>query len=42
VLADGQRVRLAWKPQHTFVIGPAAEPITPGDLSEEVEVDSDG
>jgi spermidine/putrescine transport system ATP-binding protein len=42
VLADGQRVRLAWKPQHTFVIGPAAEPITPGDLTEEVEVDSDG
>jgi spermidine/putrescine transport system ATP-binding protein len=23
-LADGQRVRLAWKPQHTFVIGRAA------------------
>jgi len=23
VLADGQRVRLTWKPQHTFVIGPA-------------------
>ena len=22
-LADGQRVRLTWKPQHTFVIGPA-------------------
>lgn len=21
-LADGQRVRLTWKPQHTFVIGP--------------------
>jgi spermidine/putrescine transport system ATP-binding protein len=42
VLADGQRVRLAWKPQHTFVIGPAAEPTTTGDLTEEVEVDSDG
>jgi spermidine/putrescine transport system ATP-binding protein len=26
VLADGQRVRLTWKPQHTFVIGPAAGP----------------
>ena len=25
-LADGQRVRLTWKPQHTFVIGPAAGP----------------
>ena len=24
VLRDGQRVRLTWKPQHTFVIGPAA------------------
>jgi len=24
VLADGQRVRLTWNPQHTFVIGPAA------------------
>jgi len=24
VLADGQRVRLTWKPQHTFVIGPAS------------------
>jgi spermidine/putrescine transport system ATP-binding protein len=23
VLADGQRVRLTWKPQHTFVISPA-------------------
>ncbi len=22
-LADGQRVRLTWKPQHTFVIGPS-------------------
>jgi spermidine/putrescine transport system ATP-binding protein len=27
VLADGQRVRLTWKPQHTFVIGPAAGPV---------------
>jgi len=26
-LADGQRVRLTWKPQHTFVIGPAVGPI---------------
>jgi spermidine/putrescine transport system ATP-binding protein len=26
VLADGQRVRLTWKPQHTFVIGPADGP----------------
>jgi spermidine/putrescine transport system ATP-binding protein len=35
VLADGQRVRLTWKPQHTFVIGPAAGPIlTPEELEE--------
>ena len=27
VLADGQRVRLTWKPQHTFVIGPAVGPL---------------
>jgi len=26
-LADGQRVRLTWKPQHTFVIGPAVGPL---------------
>ncbi len=25
VLADGQRVRLTWKPQHTFVIDPAPD-----------------
>jgi len=31
VLADGQRVRLTWKPQHTFVIGPAAGPENSGD-----------
>jgi hypothetical protein len=31
VLADGQRVRLTWKPQHTFVIGPAAGPETSGE-----------
>jgi spermidine/putrescine transport system ATP-binding protein len=31
VLGDGQRVRLSWKPQHTFVIGPAAGPATSGD-----------
>jgi spermidine/putrescine transport system ATP-binding protein len=30
-LADGQRVRLTWKPQHTFVIGPAAGPETSED-----------
>jgi spermidine/putrescine transport system ATP-binding protein len=35
VLADGQRVRLTWKPQHTFVIGPATGPIlTPEELEE--------
>jgi spermidine/putrescine transport system ATP-binding protein len=24
VLADGRRVRLTWKPQHTFILGPAS------------------
>ncbi|MGQ0607309.1 MAG: ABC transporter ATP-binding protein [Chloroflexota bacterium] len=41
VLADGQRVRLAWKPQHTFVIGPAAGPTAEGDPTEEVEAETD-
>jgi spermidine/putrescine transport system ATP-binding protein len=27
MLADGQRVRLTWKPQHTFVIGPPVGPL---------------
>lgn len=40
-LADGQRVRLAWKPQHTFVIGSAAEPTAEGDRTEEVEAETD-
>ena len=40
VLADGQRVRLTWKPQHTFVIGPAAGPETSGDAElEETQTD---
>ena len=40
VLADGQRVRLTWKPQHTFVIGPAAGPETSGDAElEEAQTD---
>jgi spermidine/putrescine transport system ATP-binding protein len=40
VLADGQRVRLTWKPQHTFVIGPAAGPETSGDTElEEAQTD---
>ncbi len=30
VLANGQRVRLTWKPQHTFIIGPAAGPVHTG------------
>ncbi|MCA1568955.1 MAG: ABC transporter ATP-binding protein [Chloroflexi bacterium] len=39
VLASGQRVRLTWKPQHTFVIGPAAGPADPEDLDmEEVAI----
>jgi hypothetical protein len=29
-IADGQRVRLTWKPQHTFVIS-GAVPATPSD-----------
>jgi spermidine/putrescine transport system ATP-binding protein len=32
---DGQRVRLTWKPQHTFTIGPAARPDDGTDLEEE-------
>jgi spermidine/putrescine transport system ATP-binding protein len=36
VLADGQRVRLTWKPQHTFVIARAAE-TAPEDTSETTE-----
>jgi len=40
VLADGQRVRLTWKPQHTFVIGPAAGPEPSGDTQlEEIQTD---
>jgi len=31
VLADGQRVRLTWKPQHTFLIGPAVGPVPSAD-----------
>lgn len=31
VLANGQRVRLTWKPQHTFVIGPAVGPLPSAD-----------
>jgi len=37
VLADGQRVRLTWKPQHTFVIGPASSPGSPDALEPEEE-----
>jgi spermidine/putrescine transport system ATP-binding protein len=40
VLADGQRVRLTWKPQHTFVIGAAAGAAPAGDAElEEVAAD---
>jgi spermidine/putrescine transport system ATP-binding protein len=40
LLADGQRVALTWKPQHTFVISGSAEPVV-GDphASEEGETD---
>jgi spermidine/putrescine transport system ATP-binding protein len=41
VLADGQRVRLTWKPQHTFVIGPPAGPEAMKDLElEEPQTDA--
>src|SRR5688500_5859742 len=41
VLADGQRVRLTWKPQHTFVIGPAAGSEAMGDMElEEPQTDA--
>lgn len=35
VLADGQHVRLSWRPQHTFVIGQAARPDGSGTTDEE-------
>ena len=41
VLADGQRVRLTWKPRHTFVIGPAEGPVGTGVSTEEVEGQTD-
>jgi len=41
VLGDGQRVRLAWKPQHTFVIGPAEGPTTTDESAEEVKETTD-
>ena len=40
VLAGGQRVRLSWKPQHTFVIGPASAP-TGAEHSDEREPETD-
>ena len=40
LLADGQRVVLTWKPQHTFVIGSQAEPVNSDPhMSEEGEID---
>ena len=41
VLADGQRVRLAWKPQHTFVIGSAAGSTAEKHPLQEVEAETD-
>ena len=41
VLADGQRVRLAWKPQHTFVIGPAEGPAASPESDEEADTQTD-
>lgn len=40
VLADGQRVRLSWKPQHTFVISDAATAATDTDAEEEPSTDA--
>ena len=41
VLADGQRVRLTWKPQHTFVIGRDGGPASMGVREqEEREIDA--
>jgi spermidine/putrescine transport system ATP-binding protein len=37
---DGQRVRLTWRPQHTFVIGPADGPADAVDPALEEEVSS--
>ena len=41
VLADGQRVRLAWKPKHTFVIGPSAGSAATADQEEEEDQQTD-
>jgi spermidine/putrescine transport system ATP-binding protein len=41
ILADGQRVRLTWLPQHTFVVGSAAEPPLTGETELE-EVATNG
>jgi spermidine/putrescine transport system ATP-binding protein len=41
MLAGGQRVRLTWKPQHTFVIGPAVGPLpSPDPELEEAQTDA--
>jgi ABC-type Fe3+/spermidine/putrescine transport system ATPase subunit len=40
VLGNGQRVGLSWKPQHTFVIGPAAGPPFPREDMEEPRTDA--
>ncbi|MGI8659166.1 MAG: ABC transporter ATP-binding protein [Candidatus Limnocylindria bacterium] len=37
VLAEGQRVRLTWNPQHTFVIGSGDEPAGTGETKEAEE-----
>ena len=41
-LADGQRVRLTWKPQHTFTIGSVAAHATDATTPEEEESSSHG
>jgi spermidine/putrescine transport system ATP-binding protein len=42
LLADGQRVQLTWKPQHTFVIGGSAEHHAGDPHASEEEGDTDG
>jgi spermidine/putrescine transport system ATP-binding protein len=37
VLADGRRVRLTWKPQHTFILGPASSSRPTEELEPEEE-----
>ena len=42
LLADGQRVQLTWKPQHTFVIGGPADHVAGDPHTSEEEGETDG